>query len=121
MSEDFNPYEAAEDRAATVNAANASAATSYGICLLSVMGTAEGRRVLFHILHDIANMNATSFQGENPLTASFIAGKRDVALALFNEMRSTDFGLFHLMELEARERARAQEARKRAGAQEGSE
>jgi hypothetical protein len=112
MSEAFDPFADDSERTEEVRAERTSRVGIYELSLQSVMQTAEGREVLFHILHEHGKMNATSFQGENPLTASFQAGKREVALALWEEMRKVDFGLTHLMEVEARDRARARKERK---------
>lgn len=82
------------------------------LALYNVMRTADGREVLFDILHREAEVNRSSFVGENPLTASYRAGKREVGLALQKRMNEVDVGLVRLMEDEAMVRAQAQKGRK---------
>lgn len=78
--------------------------------LYQVMRTAEGRAVLWWIINE-GGLTTTSFRGENPLTAAFAAGKREVSLKLWDYMRRVDLGLVRIMEDEAIVRDNAQKGR----------
>lgn len=82
--------------------------------LYNVMKEADGRQVLWALLHDPqfgGGLNRQSFAGENPLTTAFLAGKREVSLKLWDYMRRVDLGLVRIMEDEAIVRDNAQKGR----------